>query len=121
MSSIQRRFAFDSSGLPIVVPGDEQILHMPDNKPLVDSTVCIARPMTFFRLQFLKDSENIDEAEGMRRLRLEDLEYHQLRRRYLFRRKGKKKTIKLLRGDLGQWRYLLTKIKKKLAKSVPRL
>ena len=36
---------------------------MPDQKPLVDNPRCYSEPMTFFRLQYLKDTEGMTEPK----------------------------------------------------------
>lgn len=107
--ALRQRFRFDASGQPVVNPGDEQVLHMPDQKPLVDNPRCYSEPMTFFRLQYLKDTEGMTGAEALRRLRVEDVEYHVLRAQFL-RQEKRRKILGLLRGHPGEWRRLFAKL-----------
>jgi hypothetical protein len=109
---LRERFAFDDHDQPVVKGGDEQVLHMPDKKPLVDNTDCYSEPMTFFRLKYLAATEGVIGEEAMGRLRDEDAEYHRLRYRFLRREKGKK-ILGLLKGDPGEWRRLIAKLKHK--------
>jgi len=106
IEELQGRFRFDEQGLPIVVPGDEQVLHMPDNKPLVDNLKCYSQPMTFFRLKYLEETEGITGAAAMERLRNEDAEYATLRKQFLAREK-RGKILRLARGHRGEWSRLL--------------
>ncbi len=109
---LERRFSFDTDGNPIVLPGDENVLHMPDHKPLVDSKTCYSRPMTYFRLQFLEKTEGITGEQAMARLRAEDADYHCLREQFLVQEK-KKKIANLLRFHPGEWRRFLSKFLKR--------
>jgi hypothetical protein len=103
--ALRRRFRFDAQGRPIVQEGDEQVLHMPDKKPLMDHPQCYSEPMTFFRRQYLSDTEGLTGEAATERLRQEDATYHRLRAQFLQREKWKK-IARLLRGHPGQWRRL---------------
>ena len=104
IDALKQRFRF-KDGEPLVVPGDEQVLHMPDKKPLLDGKECYSEPMTHFRLKYLSDTEGITGEAAMARLRTEDAEYHSLRARFL-RREKQAKIRRLLCGHPGEWRKL---------------
>jgi len=106
--TLRDRFRFDN-GQPLVVAGDEQVLHMPDKKPLVDSAECYSEPMTHFRLQYLSSTEGLTGTAATARLRQEDADYHRLRTGFL-RRQRNAKILNLLRGQPGAWRNVLAKI-----------
>jgi hypothetical protein len=106
--SLRQRFRFDGLGNPVVNQGDEQVLHMPDKKPLMDNPECYSKPMTFFRLKYLEDTEGVRGDQAIRRLALEDAEYHQLRRRFLGAQK-RRKILGLIQGQPGEWRRLFAK------------
>lgn len=106
---LQQRFSFDSNGTPIVAAGDERVLHMPDQKPLVDNPNCYSHPMTFFRLKYLEQTEGITGELAMMRLRQEDENYHRLRADFLGRQK-RQKFIKLLQGHPGYWGQLCKRL-----------
>lgn len=106
---LQARFAFDNHGTPIVAVGDEQVLHMPDQKPLVDNPNCYSQPMTFFRLKYLEQTEGITGELALMRLRQEDNNYHCLRADFL-RRQKRQKFIKLLQGHPGYWGQLCKRL-----------
>ncbi len=108
-SCLQKRFAFDSDGLPLVVPGDEQVLHMPDKKPLIEATDCYSKPMTYFRLKYLKDTEDLEGDDAMHRLLKEDKEYQTLRGAFL-RKEKLKKLRRLLLCHPGQWNQLFKRV-----------
>jgi len=119
MAELEQRFRF-SDGVPVVVPGDEQVLHMPDKKPLVDSTDCYSAPMTFFRLKYLEDTEGITGNEAMACLRAEDAQYHVLRKNFL--RRGKlQKVARLARGHWGEWRRVLRSVARTIGNRRTRL
>lgn len=101
-SELCRRFSFDEQAKPIIRAGDERILHMPGQKPLMDSLDCYSRPMTFFRSQYLRDTTELAEDSILERLRSEDEEYHRLRSSFL-RRERNHKLRKLLIGHPGAW------------------
>lgn len=107
---LEIRFAFDENGRPVVNSGDENVLHMPDHKPLVNSEKCYSRPMTYFRLRYLEITEGITGAKALDRLRQEDADYHVLRAKFLKSEKWKK-VKKLLRLHPGEWRRLIGKLK----------
>ena len=107
-SELQQRFSFEAEQ-PKIKPGDEQILHMPDKKPLVNNPDCYAEPMTYFRLQFLKDSEGLTGDAAMQRLLKEDQEYFRLRKQALFRKRlGVIK--KLLGGNRAEWKRMIQRL-----------
>ena len=107
-SELQQRFSFEAEQ-PKINPGDEQILHMPDKKPLVNNSECYAEPMTYFRLQFLKDSEGLTGEAAMQRLLKEDQEYFRLRQQALFRKRlGVIK--KLLGGNRAEWKRMIQRL-----------
>lgn len=107
-AELKQRFHF-KNGQPVVDENDKQLLHMPDNKPLMDNPRCYSEPMTFFRLKYLKDTERITGDKAMSRLKEEDAEYHRLRTEYLKREK-RNKVIGLLCGKPSEWRRLCAKI-----------
>jgi hypothetical protein len=108
IQSLKGRFRFEDDK-PVVVPGDEQVLHMPDKKPLLDNPECYSEPMTWFRLRYLQETEGLTGGAAMARLRSEDAEYHELRRKFL-RREKQAKIRRLLCGHPGEWRRLMAKI-----------
>lgn len=112
-NELRKRFSFDSGGTPVVVPGDEQVLHMPDQKPFVESKECYSRPMTFFRLKYLEKTQGVTGEAGMAALREEDAEYHRLRKQFLKRQK-QQKLLNLLKLHRGEWRRLLDRLSTKL-------
>lgn len=108
-SDLRERFLFDDGGRPVVRQGDEQVLHMPDQKPLVDSKACYSEPMTFFRLKFLEQTEGHTGEKALQRLREEDVEYHRLRTLFL-KRERRRKVMDLLKGHPGQWRSVMSRV-----------
>ena len=106
--TLQKRFSF-KNGQPVVVAGDEQVLHMPDNKPLHDNPDCYSEPMTFFRLKYLKDTQGVSGDAAMTCLHEEDADYYRLRVKWLKNEK-RKKILGLLRGNFGEWRRLWAKV-----------
>jgi len=109
ISALRDRFRF-KDGQPLVVAGDEQVLHMPDYKPLIDNSMCYSEPMTYFRLQYLNATQGLTGTAAMARLRQEDADYHRLRAKFL-RHQRNAKVMSLLRGHPGEWRKLLEKLK----------
>lgn len=113
---LQARFAFTNTNAPIVRPGDEQVLHMPDHKPLVDSPACHSLPMTFFRLEYLRQTEGLVGPPAMTRLRQEDANYGQLRREFL-RRQRQRQILQLLSFHPGEWARVFRRVAKAFGKA----
>jgi hypothetical protein len=109
IESLKGRFAFDGLGNPIVSPGDEQVLHMPDQKPLLENPKCYSLPMTYFRLLYLRETAQITGQKAMEVLHNEDNAYHALRRKFL-RSERRRKLAKLLSFHPGTWLQLLNKL-----------
>lgn len=103
-ADLRQRFTFEA-GCPVVRAGDEQILHMPDKKPLVNNPDCYSLPMTYFRLKFIEDAEGLTGEAAMNKLLAEDREYFRLRRKSL-RRQRLNIVRKLLMGHPEEWRRL---------------
>lgn len=114
---LKARFAFDDSNSPIVRPGDEQVLHMPDQKPLVDNAACYSLPMTHFRLEYLRRTEGLSGIAAMSRLRQEDALYQQLRRQFL-RRQRQRQLFQLLSLHPGEWARVFRRVSKVFGKPV---
>ena len=106
--SLKQRFRFIDEQ-PLVVPGDEQVLHMPDQKPLLDNSNCYSEPMTFFRLKYLQETQGLSGKAAMLCLHEEDKDYHRMRAEWLKNVK-RKKILGLLCGNPGEWRRLRAKI-----------
>lgn len=113
---LQARFALSNTNAPIVCPGDEQVLHMPDHKPLVDSPNCYSLPMTFFRLEFLRETEGLVGASAMSRLRQEDAMYSELRRAFL-RRQRQRQIFQLLSFHPGEWARVFRRVSQGFGKA----
>ena len=104
-NELRQRFSV-SDNQPQVIPGDEQILHMPDKKPLVNNPECYSEPMTYFRLKFLEDSEGLTGEPAMQRLVEEDQDYFRLRKQSLLR-KRLGMMGRLLQGNRAEWQHFL--------------
>ena len=102
-SELSKRFSFSES-LPLLNSGDVQVLHMPDQKPLVENENCYSLPMTYFRLKYLEDAEGLTGEAAMQKLQIED-------KQFIKKRKSKKNTARfrkvqrLLSLHPGEWRY----------------
>lgn len=111
---LRQRFAFEYS-LPLVVEGDEQVLHMPDQKPLLDNRNCYSEPMTFFRLKYLKDTQGLTSDAAVACLNEEDSNYYRMRSK-LLKNERRKKISGLLQGNFGEWRRLRAKVLRALGR-----
>jgi hypothetical protein len=100
---LEQRFGFEHDK-PVVKSSDVQVLHMPDQKPLVNNTNCYSLPMTYFRLKFLVETEGIKGQAAMERLLQEDRQFV-LQRKKSQRISRLKKIKRLLALHPGEWSY----------------
>lgn len=112
LAALHKRFRF-VEGAPVVTPGDEQVLHMPDQKPLANNAACFHQPMTYFRLEYLRATEGLPIAEAWHRIRIEDQEFTE--KRNLRQHEERLKRIRgLLTGESREWKRAAMAIKRKV-------
>lgn len=86
------------------------LLHMPDSKPLVTSDKCFSKPMTHYRLKYLRDTEKLSGQAAMERLRQEDLAFNGLTKRSRNRDRVQK-LVRLAQGHVGEWNRLFYRLR----------
>jgi hypothetical protein len=106
--NLEQRFRITGAS-PLVNGEDRQVLHMTDAKPVMDNPACYSAPMTFFRLEYLAATEGLKGDAALAVLRSEDQAFHAARKARL-NREWRRKVTGLLRGEVGAWRRLASRL-----------